>query len=142
MKTLANRFRFFLEHAGYCTPPGRAVCAMALARAEERAETEGLSVTWEDDDLPWDGDCPAPAILQYACVYEPCDDADPPYRRSILAGLGGIGLASWRDPYVRVVEAELFSEALDALDAERDAESSEMARELASRATYAGPVLS
>jgi hypothetical protein len=30
---LQQRFRFFLEHAGYATPPGRAACALALARA-------------------------------------------------------------------------------------------------------------
>jgi hypothetical protein len=57
---------------------------------------------------------------------------------AVLAALGSIGLDSWRDSYVRVVEAELFSEALDELDAEHDAIATVQAAELASRATYAG----
>jgi hypothetical protein len=32
------RFGFFLEHAGYATPPGRAACALGLARAEAAFE--------------------------------------------------------------------------------------------------------
>jgi len=49
-------FKFFLEHAGYCTPPGRAACAAMLARAEEKlhaaVEDERVYVLWEwEDDI-------------------------------------------------------------------------------------------
>jgi len=56
--TRRERFRFFLEHAGYCTPPGRAACALKLARAEEGLECalayEEASVEWVDDVEPYD----------------------------------------------------------------------------------------
>jgi hypothetical protein len=164
MPTL-EAFRFFLEHAGYCDPPGRAACAMNLARAETRAKELGLTVTWEDDDLPWDGDCPAPKLLKCATVYAPgidpsLVDARFPFfegtprdtdryvpsgsrsgtyrMREVLASCGGIGLESRHDPYVRVVSAELFAEALDELDAERERAACEEAKALQARATYAG----
>jgi hypothetical protein len=157
MATLFEAFKFFREHAGYSTPPGRAKCAMDLARAEARGKAEGLKVTWNDEDMPWDGDCEAPAVHAYATVLHP-DHADadttsiavrfPYYDRKdgttgrvpfVLASLGGIGMDSCHDPYKRVVEAELFAEALDELDAERDAAACIGAAELASRATFAGP---
>jgi hypothetical protein len=47
---LQQRFRFFLEHAGYATPPGRAACALALARAEHVAkDIADATFEWEDD---------------------------------------------------------------------------------------------
>jgi hypothetical protein len=155
---LLNAFRFFHEHAG-CVVGKRAVGAIALARAERDAAARGLSVTWEADDTPWDGDCPAPKIVAVATVYAPGVDpsttdgrfpyADGPRRgfvpaggiyrkREVLASLGGIGLDSWRDDYVRVVEAELLSEALENLDEENDRLATREASELSSRATYAG----
>jgi hypothetical protein len=130
---IRTAFHFFHEHAGYID--GRkAVIAIALARAELAAKTAGLTVTWTDDDLPWDGDCPAPRILAVATVYAPGVDPSRvdgrfPYadrtragfvrsgdtyrKREVLAQFGGIGLESWRDAYVRVVEAELLCEALE-----------------------------
>ncbi|HTQ47491.1 MAG TPA: hypothetical protein VMI75_32265 [Polyangiaceae bacterium] len=151
---LVEAFRFFHEHAGYVVGR-RAVGALALARAELRAKEQGLTVTWDDEELPWDGDCPAPKVHVRAIVLHP-DHADAdtsdvairfPYfdRRdgsvgrtpAVLASLGGIGLDSMHDPYVRVVEAELFAEALAELDAARDAKACAMADELASRATFA-----
>ena len=154
-RQLVEAFRFFHEHAGYVVGE-RAVCALRLARAEMRAKELGLKVTWDDEDLPWDGDCEAPKIHARATVLHP-DHADadtsdlsvrfPFFDRkdgsrgrtpTVLAALGSIGLDSWRDSYVRVVEAELFSEALGELDAERDAIATVQASELASRATYAG----
>ncbi len=157
-RKLVEAFRFFHEHAGYVVGR-RAVGALALARAEQRAKELGLSVTWDDEDLPWDGDCEPPRIHARATVLHP-DHADadtsdvtirfPFYDRrdgsrgrtpAVLAALGSIGLDSWRDSYVRVVEAELFAEALDALDAERDAATTVGAAELASRATLAGNVV-
>jgi hypothetical protein len=131
----------------------------SMAPAERDAAACGLSVTWETDDMPWDGDCPAPKIVAVATVYAPGVDpstanarfpyADGPrygfvpaggvYRqREVLASLGGIGLDSWRDDYRRVVEAELLSEALENLNEENDRLATREASELSSRATYAG----
>lgn len=129
---LAKRYRFFRENGGGIVGES-AVCALALAKAEQKAEQRGLTVTWEDEDLPWEdlrGDLETerPAIWAWAGVRHP----DHP--KHVLSGLGGIGLNSMRDPYVRVVEAELFSEALDALDKEDE----QAASVLAERATYAG----
>jgi hypothetical protein len=155
---LRAAFRFFHEHAGY-VEGRKAVTAIALARAELAAEAAGLTVTWTGDDLPWDGDCPAPKILAVATVYAPGVNpsrvdgrfpyADGPragfvrwgdtYRkREVLAQLGGIGLESWRDAYVRVVEAELLCEALETLAEETNRQATREASELAARATYAG----
>lgn len=131
MKSLYDRYRFFHAHCGVV---GRhAVAAIALARAERDAEELDLKVSWEDEDLAWDGEGEPPAIWAYAAVYHPNDPSWP------IAGLGGIGLNSWRDTYVRVVEAELLSEALAALDEENDTRATELAAELAARATFAGP---
>jgi hypothetical protein len=52
-KVTRAAFRFFLENAGYCTPPGRAACALSLAKAEETAEARGWACDWAWDD---DGD--------------------------------------------------------------------------------------
>lgn len=134
---LAEAFRFFHEHAGYVVGR-RAVGALALARAELRAREVGLTVTWGDETMPWDGDCEAPPVHACATVLHPDHaDADTESTRirfpfsaradgsrgripEVLAALGSIGLASWNDPYMRVVEAELCAEALDELDAEHE----------------------
>lgn len=136
MKTLLERFKFFHENAGYVVGR-RAVGAFRLAQAEEKGERLGLKVIWEDEFLPWDGDCEAPAIHAMASIYHPDreDDARPGDKHFyVLAHLGSIGLNSWRDDYVRVVEAELMLEALDVLDDEDEVQASV----LAERATYAG----
>jgi hypothetical protein len=127
---LFDAFRFFHENAGYVVGR-RAVCALALARAELRAKDEGLTVRWEDEQEAWDGDCEAPPIIVCAIVQTAEGTMLP-------ASLGMIGLNSWRDTYVRVVEAQLFLEALDAIDTERDRAAFAEASELASRVTYAG----
>lgn len=126
-RTLESRYRFFRAHAGYRVGFS-AADAMTLARAEQAAEDLGLTIEWDDEDMPWDGDCPAPTIHVMACVRHPRSG-------HVIASLGSIGLESWRDPYVRVVSAELFSEALDTLSDE----AREAAELLASRATLAGP---
>jgi hypothetical protein len=117
-------FRFFLEHAGYATPPGRAVCALELARAEstlhEAINAGVASVAWVDDEEPYDpGDAVteenARALVEsgawtgpFGCVVD-CDNAG--------GSLWGIMLDSrgTGDPYARVVAAELASEIVDAL---------------------------
>jgi hypothetical protein len=103
-RNLVNRYRFFREHGGYCTPPGPVACALELARAERAADALGWRVEWRDDDLPWDGDGPAPRYL-YAAIL--CDDTG-----AVLESLGAIGVNDPGDPYLRVVEAELASEAI------------------------------
>jgi hypothetical protein len=116
MTTLRNRFRFFLEHAGYSAPPGRAACALQLAKAEAKAERVGLVFEWEDDSeaAQWEDERgrwhqdPAVACLVY------CDahlSRGP--RREVLASLGAIlesdDFADAKN-YRRVVEAELAAE--------------------------------
>lgn len=132
--SLYERYRFFHEHAGWSEPPGKVACALALAKAEERAEKEGLAVVLEDDDLPWDGEYKAPKYVLYA----ECRRIDENGRREVLGGLGGIGVNKLSDPYLRVVAAELYAEALASLDTERDALATAQAEEMANRATYAG----
>jgi hypothetical protein len=100
-----NDWKFFLDHAGYCTPPGRVVCAKEYAECERLASDLGYTFEWEWDDLPWDpGDMAGPPPKEVlGCVMK-----DPKGRE--VESLWGIG-----DPdrnYRRVVEAELASEHL------------------------------
>ena len=44
-----SAFRFFIENAGYCTPPGAGVCALALAKAEQWANDNGVEFRIEGD---------------------------------------------------------------------------------------------
>jgi|HubBroStandDraft_4_1064222.scaffolds.fasta_scaffold00070_69 hypothetical protein len=103
---LRSAFRFFLEHAGYCSPPGRTNCAMALARAEQWAQDEGYTATWEYDDegaRDWYCECGCKPDEVLGCTLL---DSDGEH----AASLWSIG-----DPsrgYRRVVEAELASEAM------------------------------
>ena len=48
-----------------------------------------------------------------------------------------VGVNDHRDPYLRVVAAELFSEALTRIDDDAEALATSQALELQSRATYA-----
>jgi hypothetical protein len=93
-------YRFFVKHAGYCTPPGRAACALALAKAEIAGEEAGFEVEWSDDPEGWDGDgCPTEVL---GCIVTAPSGA--------VVSLWGIG-----DPdrtYMRVVRAELTNELL------------------------------
>lgn len=56
-KQLQKRFRFFLQNCGYSIPPGKAACALRLAKAEQWLDDqEGLeTVVFNDDspDLSW-----------------------------------------------------------------------------------------
>jgi hypothetical protein len=137
-----KRAQFFATHAGYATPPGRAACALNLARAEERGEAMGLEVLWtEEEEESWDGDCPAPKILLWGAVYRAEDinarTGEACSHASSLAAIGMVGVDSWQDPSLRVVEAELLSDALAMLDKEADALATAQAAELTERATYA-----
>jgi hypothetical protein len=117
MNTSRKAFRFFLEHAGYATPPGRAACALGLSRAEERAKAVGITFEWEwdeDADLSWmddrdryyhhDGGKRHPREHEVlGCIARGPDGEH-------LASLWGIVDAD--ASYRRVVEAELAAEAL------------------------------
>jgi hypothetical protein len=101
-----SAWRFFLENAGYCTPPGRAAFALALAHAERWAQENDLTFTWEPDfdpDLSWmsEGER-AKEHVSEGCV---CRDAEG----HVLTSLWGIVDADQK--YRRVVEGELASEA-------------------------------
>jgi hypothetical protein len=120
-----QRWRFFLENAGYATPPGRAACALELARAEETLEqAEALElgrVRWELDDTPYDpGDAETPE--EAARLFDSGEWTGPfgavlELEGEHLASVWGIvlGPQELADPYARVMAAELASEQLDEL---------------------------
>lgn len=116
---LRAAFRFFLEHAGYATPPGRAACALRLARAElwRKAEEDAgrLRVLWvlDPDTRPEDFDDEPPETEYFGCVVEKWDPT-PNRGWTHLASCWGIGFLHSdpeSDPYGRVMAAELASEA-------------------------------
>lgn len=128
-RRLLAAYTFFRENAGGIVGESAAT-AWALARAEETGRERGLTFVTEDEEEPWDGDCEAPTYVLWCAVFLP-------FRRSrggCLASLGMVGVNSMRDPYLRVVAAELMSEALAVLDAEDQA----TADTYAARATLAG----
>jgi hypothetical protein len=125
-------YQFFLRHAGYCFDPkteteiqGRRRCAKALAEAERRGTELGLSIEWEDDR---DADT---SFLDQKDLFDDDDRANARFHRAIVrdadgtvrAVLGGIhenvALDGFRET-MRVVRAELFSEALAALDRQKE----------------------
>jgi hypothetical protein len=127
MNDLRGAFRFHLEHGGYCTPPGHAACALEAARAElrlaELVDDERANVEWVDDDQPYDPgdvctDDGARAKFEsnewtgpFGCVVT--IDGEQESLWGIVVGPRGTD-----DPYCRVVEAELASEALRRIDEE------------------------
>lgn len=106
--------------------------ALEMATTFVRAEDMDLSVTWEEESEPWDGDCPAPKHVLCGLVY------DPENPRRCLASLGGVGVDSLDDTYLQEEESNLLREAIDEIDARNDRAATVAANELASRATYAG----
>lgn len=105
-------WQFFMEWAGYCTPPGRTVCAAELARAENEAPMHGITFEWhwEDDfDDSWMSVAERAKDHEWTYCVARGPDGD------VLASLGGICDASRE--YMRVVEAELAAEALANLPA-------------------------
>jgi len=106
---LRAAWRFFLEHAGYCTPPGRAACALMLARAEAWAREQELSYLWEADfpaDYQDDKGAWHQAPAKSCVVYQLCPKCQEP---RTVATLGGIMGAD--SDYRRVVQAELAAQA-------------------------------
>lgn len=126
-----ERYVFFRKQ-GY-----EAFSAKKMAEAEMQATKHGLVVFWDDEDEPYDGDAPAPAVYLWGCVVKQ-EDMDEQTRRpkrhaDSYASLGGVALNSFQDPYRRVCEADLFLEALGELDKQFTSEAMEMNE----RATYA-----
>lgn len=110
-KSLRSAFRFFHEHSGYSVPPGRAVCALDLARAEALASEEGWRVEWHDDaegarDWYCECGCQPSEVLGCVLTFTHDDGSEAHF------SLWGIGDPS--PEYRRVVEAELASEAREA----------------------------
>jgi hypothetical protein len=123
MRVRVSTWRFFLENAGYCIPPGRAMCALQLARAEQRANQEGIEFRLEDDLDPDDSfvetwtarDQKAWKKQSHSCYsvicYRPCPDHGWDCKhKEVLTSLGGIFDPT--DDYLRVVRAELALEAM------------------------------
>jgi hypothetical protein len=118
---MRKRIRFFADNAGYCTPPGRMVCAKHLADAEAFAEEIGLTCEWEYENEDWMSFAGDPeeeyrenfASGKWVCMYAVVRGDN----REVLASLGGIVIGHSRadDNYRRVVEAELFQEAIAAI---------------------------
>jgi hypothetical protein len=121
---LRRAWNFHREHAGYVVGE-RAIGALELARDELRAKAEGLEFHWVEDETPdtsWldqDGwerekqDYQDGRLLILGChVTHPALD-------QYAVSLWGISVYDQRDPYCRVVEAELAGEALALIDAEQ-----------------------
>jgi hypothetical protein len=116
MDNLRERFKFFLENDGYCTPPGRAACALESARLE--AEWEGCDTirfrwVYDDDlDLSWDEDGSIREGLEsgrleaFGCILEQRCKACGEWEH--VDSLFGIIVASLNDPYVRCVQADML----------------------------------
>lgn len=103
--SMIRAYRFFFENAGYVVGH-RAECALNLARAEQHARDHDWDAEWIADDCPdlsWMSDEEQRQPHEVlGCVLR---DADG----NVLGSLWGI-----TDPdnaYMRVVEAELASEA-------------------------------
>jgi hypothetical protein len=113
MNGLRQPFRFFLENAGYCTPPGRAVCALKYARAEMKARADdSLRVVWEPDDCPDTSWCEDigykitdQTTVEVCRIESRCGSCG---QWETVESLCGIFDAD--DTYRRVVEAELYSQ--------------------------------
>ncbi len=111
--SIRSAWRFFYKHAGWATPPGKAVCALRLAKAEQKARDLGLNFNWEDDPDGW----PEGGVCSCGCgrkieMCEGCVVRDEDGNH--LASLWAIWDAD--TDYRRVVRAELACEALEQLE--------------------------
>jgi len=106
---LRRAWRFFHENAGWSVPPGKAACALSLAKAEAEASAKGWQCEWSPDECIG---CDCGSENCPCCTGEPheverCTLTDE--SGEFLACLGGICGATHE--YRRVVEAELAVEA-------------------------------
>ena len=105
-------WRFFLDNAGYATPPGRAACALSLARSERESYARGWTVSWGADSF-CDCETYENERVGYVPMEGPCDFAELlDEQGEVLASLYGIHGAD--QSYRRVVAAELAAEAIAA----------------------------
>lgn len=107
-----HAWRFFHDNAGYCTPPGKAQCALNFAHAERESKSKGFTFDWMMDEIGCLGcDCGG---KDCACATgEPHETLCCLCRNEhgkVVASLGAICGAT--SEYKRVVEAELALEAL------------------------------
>jgi len=121
MKTsiLQSPVDFFFAQAGYSYNPktqtklqGRWACARSLAEAERNGSDAGLSFEWEIDPISDSSEFSnkKPAWQLWACC---CRDAQGKVQSSLCGIDFGRDGSPWGEPYRRVVEAELASEALN-----------------------------
>ncbi len=107
---------FFLEHAGWSQKPGESQLqgrrrgARQLATAEAKARNAGLSFEWFIDQHCNSSDFndTKPYYDLWVCS---CRDASGACLTSLCGIDFGRNGQPWSDPYRRVVEAELASEA-------------------------------
>lgn len=107
-----RQFRFFQEHAGYIVG-ARALCAFNLAKASERAASDGMAFRWEVDQEIDSSDFSdeTPAWELWTCVAYMDDERGDACCVASLCGIDfGRDGNPWNDPYRRVVEAELALE--------------------------------
>lgn len=112
--------KFFAANAGYSDPPGRLVCALALAKAEREARCLNLQAAWEDNydsDTSWMdteqcADFDAGKLASFRLRIFNADNSE------VLAALSGICLYVDKDntDERRVYEAECFQEAIAELE--------------------------
>lgn len=108
---LRPAWNFFRDHAGYATPPGRAQCALDLARAEREAKKRGWLVCCQSDEDGWAtfGALDAYWVAVLVAPAEHWNEKD-----EILAAVGGVDVSDDEAPdYWRVLGAELALEALN-----------------------------
>jgi hypothetical protein len=113
----SSPYLFFIKNAGYSYDPkketpfkGRVRCARALAEAEKRASAEGCSFEWEQDDSTnreWTDE--GAEYYTWRCLMR---DSLGVVLGSLCGVDFGEGGEPWDNPYRRVVEAEIASEAL------------------------------
>lgn len=124
--SLSQAEKFFFESSGYSYPSGansteqkraRVEQAKALAAAEAEAQDRGWTYEWDYDqeaDTSWMDE---EALEEFRSGQtEMLDVLLKDEKGNVLASLGGVHVSARgrRDPYVRVVEAELAQEALEA----------------------------
>lgn len=122
MKTLTEQEKFFHENAGYSWNPetetreqGKIRCAKELAKAETEAAQTGIDFAWQVDP-----DCTSSEFSDEEPAWELWICQAIGESGDVLASLGGIDFGPdegpIRNPYARVVRAELAMEALRKID--------------------------
>lgn len=115
-KQLMEAIAFFRKHAGGIVGQNL-LNAFTLAKAEQEANARGWHVEWEDEDLdPADcfdrqEDIDAVRSGKWLWLYAYVDKGNND-DNDRGASCGAISVTGWSDPYIRVMEAELYSETL------------------------------